>query len=228
MKAAPNIFDRSSSPLPERLTTALAKVGLALKSQAWQGASARGLTPTQGQVLALLDAREGAPVRLSDVAAGLGVTPPTASDAVRSLVEKGLVLREQAKDDARAISLKLTAEGRREARGAAAWPDFLLAAVETLSEEEQETFLVAIMKMIRTLQERGQIPISKMCVTCRYFRPHRHKDPKKPHHCALVDAPFGPRHLRLECKEHELASPEERETTWIRFLGRRPPTPDVR
>ncbi len=219
---APNTFDEISTPLADRVTTALAKIGLALKSQAWQGASPRGLTPTQGQVLSLLEGRTGEGVRLADIAAGLGVTPPTASDAVRVLVEKGLVARARAKDDARAISLKLTAEGRREARRVATWPDFLLTAIETLSNEEQETFLVAVIKMIRTLQERGQIPISKMCVTCRYFRPNEHKDEKNPHHCAFVDAPFGPRHLRLECSEHELASAEDRETTWIRFLGRGP------
>jgi hypothetical protein len=42
-----------------------------------------------------------------------------------------------------------------------------------------------------------------MCVTCRYFRPHVHSDPERPHHCAFVDAPFGDRALRLDCRDHE-------------------------
>jgi hypothetical protein len=68
-------------PLDKRVTTGLAKVGLALKQQAWAEAGGRGLTPTQGQVLALLRANpEG--LRLGQLAGQLGVTaapPPTAS-----------------------------------------------------------------------------------------------------------------------------------------------------
>ena len=42
------------APLPDRLTTALERIALAVRSQSWQRARARGLTPTQAQVLVLL------------------------------------------------------------------------------------------------------------------------------------------------------------------------------
>ncbi len=203
-------------PVAEKLTTALAKIGLALRSQAWHGAAARGLSPTQGQILALLDGRAGS-ARLSEVAAGLGVSAPTASDAVKALTEKGLVRKEPAKDDARAVALMLTAQGKREAGRVAQWPDFLLGAVDSLDPAEQETFLVGLVKMLRVLQENGEIPVSSMCVTCRFFRPFVHDDSKQPHHCDFVNAAFGPAELRLECTDHDAAPPEEREATWIRF-----------
>ena len=38
-------------PLDKRVTIGLAKIGIALKQQAWAEAGGRGLTPTQGQVL---------------------------------------------------------------------------------------------------------------------------------------------------------------------------------
>lgn len=44
----------------------------------------------------------------------------------------------------------------------------------------------------------------------RFFRPRVHADPYRPHHCAFGDAPFGDRHLRLECADHQPA-PEEQE-----------------
>lgn len=219
--STPNMKPRPESDaqpeVAEKLTTALVKIGLALRSQAWHGAAARGLSPTQGQILALLDSRTGVGARLTEVAAGLGVSTPTASDAVKALVEKGLVRKEPAKDDARAIALVLTPQGKREAGRVAEWPDFLLGAVDSLDEGEKETFLVGLIKMLRVLQERGQVPVSTMCVSCRFFRPFVHDDSEKPHHCDFVDGAFGPSELRMECAEHEVAPPEQREETWIRF-----------
>lgn len=203
----------------ERVVAGLAKVGLATKHRAWQEAGGRGLTPTQGQVLALLRRRPGAGLRLAELATGLAVTPATTSEAVRALAAKGLVRKVRAVDDARALAITLTDEGAREAEHAAGWSDFLLQAVDALTPREQEVFLRGLVKMVRVLQERGGIPISRMCVTCRFFRPNVHADPERPHHCAFVDAPFGDRHLRLECADHEAALADQAERAWIAFAA---------
>jgi hypothetical protein len=60
LRGAPNDPLPADEPLAQRVTTGLAKVGIALKQQAWAEAGGRGLTPTQGQVLALLRANPGA------------------------------------------------------------------------------------------------------------------------------------------------------------------------
>ncbi len=202
---SPSPFDLAKDPIARRVTTALAKIGLALKNQAWQEGGARGLTPTQGQILSLLNARSGTagPSRLSTVAARLGVSAGTASEAVAALVRKGLVQKTAAMDDARAVALDLTREGRREASRVAGWPDFLLRAVEELSADEQAVFLRGLVKMIRALQDKGQIPVARMCVSCRFFRPNVHDSALRPHHCAFVDAPFGDAHVRLDCPDFE-------------------------
>lgn len=210
-------FDAISEPVPRRIATGLAKIGLALKTQGWSAAADQGLTPTQGQILSLLAAR--APMRPSDLAAELGVTRATTSDAVTALTRKGLVAKAPAADDARAIALSLTDAGRGEAERTAVWPDFLLHAVDTLTPAEQTVFLRSLVKMIRALQERGEISTARMCAACRYFRPNVHDDPERPHHCAYVDAPFGDRHLRLDCPEFEAADAGQAETAWRRFAG---------
>jgi DNA-binding MarR family transcriptional regulator len=203
-------------PLAVRVTTGLAKVGIALKQQAWAEAGGRGLTPTQGQALALLRANpEG--LRLGALARQLGVTQPTASDSVAALHRKGLVAKGPATGDGRAVVVRLTPAGALEAAAAAAWPDFLLEAVGELSAAEQAAFLRALVTMIRTLQERGRIPVARMCVSCRFFRPFRHRDPARPHHCAFVDAPFGDAELRLDCPDHAAAPPEQAAATWQAF-----------
>lgn len=208
-------------PLAGRVVLGLAKISLALKTRAWQEAGERGLTPTQGQMLALLRLRPEGASRLSDLAAGLGITAATASDALRSLAEKGLVRKLRSPDDARSLAVSLTAKGRGEAKRAAAWPDFLVPAVGTLTAEEQATFLRILVKMIRGLQERHEIPVSRMCVTCRFFRPYAHRDEAMPHHCDFVDAAFGDGSFRFECPEHEPAAAGPAERTWKAFLSQR-------
>ena len=202
--------------LESRVATGLHKIGLALKHRDWLEASEHGLSPTQGQILAVL-AGEGA-LTASEVSARLGVGLATISEAVTTLAAKGLVRRAPDARHPRARLLDLTASGRRRAAHARAWPEFLTEAVGTLTAAEQTTLLRALMKMIRTLQEQRQIPVQRMCVSCTHFRPHvRDGDP--PHHCAFVDAPLGGADLRLDCRDHAAATPEQQQMHWARFIA---------
>jgi DNA-binding MarR family transcriptional regulator len=221
---AARAYSAPSQPDPtgtteRHIVTGLARIGLATRHQAWRGAGEQGLTPTQGQLLALLRYRHRSGARLSTLAEGLAITRPTASDAVRALETKGLVSKTRAPEDARALGIALTDAGRAEAERAADWSDFLLDAVDALTPAERAVFLRGLVKMIRALQERGEIPVSRMCVTCRFFRPHAHDDPDRPHHCAFVDAPFGDAQLRLECDDHLPAGEQQAERAWAVFTG---------
>lgn len=196
-----NGLNLCSDSTEQRILVGLSKISLALKSQAWQDAGQQGLSPTQAQILSLLEAKGSEGMGLSAVAEGLAVTPATASDAVRVLGEKGLVQKTRSPKDGRAIAITLTPKGKSTAAATSCWSDLFLDAVGELSELEQTVFLRGLIKMILKLQESGQIPISKMCVTCRFFQANRYQNSDRPHHCDFVDAPFGDRNLHLECPE---------------------------
>lgn len=213
----PSPFDDDDQTLPARIAMGLGKVGLALKLQAWRVGGERGLTPLQGQVLAMLMGERGG-VRPSVLAARLGVTAPTISESVAALTGKGLVERRADPGDGRSSLVALTSKGRAEARQTAGWPDFLASAVEAMSDEEQEVFWKGLMKMIVTLQHRDEAPASAMCPTCVHFRPNAHRS-GPPHHCAFVDAPLGHRQVRLECADHDEAAPEVRDASIRAFLA---------
>lgn len=184
----------------------LAKIGLALRHHAWEERARTGLTPTQAQIVALLEARGPAPV--GAIAELLAVSQPTVSDAIRALEEKGLVSRSPG-SDRRVRLIGLTDAGAVAAAAASEWPDALLEAVDDLDPEDRAAFLRGLSSMIRSLQRRGRIPVQRMCVTCRYFRPHVHAERERPHHCAFVDAPFGDAELRLDCADHEEPTTKE-------------------
>ena len=200
-----------------KIVTGLSKVALALKSHSWKEAGGMGLTPTQGQILVHLNLGSKDSLRLSELANALGVTLPTCSNSVDSLVEKNLVTKSRSSADKRNLVLSLTKKGQREAVKSAGWPDFLIGAVDALDSDEKAVFLRSLLKMIRTLQEQGEISVSRMCVSCVYFQPHVNEDGRRPHHCAFVNAPFGDGDLRLECADHEMNSPEESGRVWEIF-----------
>ncbi len=197
------------------IATGLARIGMVLRSQAWRRSEATGLTPTQAQILAHLVQR--GPSRVGAVAEEIAVTQPTASDAVAALVRKELLERRPDPDDARAVRLHPTPAGQRVAGELAVWPDALLGALDVLDPAEEAAFAKGLTKMIRALQVRGAIPVQRMCVSCRYFRPNAHSDARQPHHCAFVDAAFGDAALRLDCGDHAEADAATQIETWIRF-----------
>lgn len=203
--------------LSARVSAGLAKISLVLRHHGWQAAGARALTPTQAQALAALAARAPAGLRLQEVAALLAVTPATASDAVSALERKGLVARRADATDGRAVRLRLTARGRRTAAAVSQWPDYLLRAVDSLPVAQQEQLLAALMGIVRSLQQQGQIPVARMCTNCVYFEPDRFPGSAEPHYCAFVKAPFGVARFRLDCGDF-VAAPEEAQAANQRVL----------
>jgi DNA-binding MarR family transcriptional regulator len=211
-------FDRLSAPLPLALAAALRRLAQLTHIAAWDQWAAQRLTPTQRRILELLGSRHEN-LTLSAVARELGVTPATASDSVSALQAKGLVRKRRSLVDGRALALMLTTEGRDSVSKLAALPDPLQAAFGSLSGSEQETLYRSAMKMLHDLQESGALPVSRMCVRCKYFEPFRHSQSPTPHHCGLVGAPLADRHLRIDCPEHELCAAPLQEALWQRFVS---------
>jgi DNA-binding MarR family transcriptional regulator len=208
----------SSDALPSRIATGLHKIGLAIKQQGWQQANDEGLSATQGQILAALAAH--GPLTGTELSERLGVTLPTISESTRVLVDKRLVDKARDPRHPRASLLTPTKKGAAIGARAQSWPEFLATAAEDLDGAEQRVFFTAVVKMIRSLQERGLVPLGGMCVTCTHFRPNVHASGGAPHHCALVDAPLALEQLRIDCPEHEVAAESMRGELWAQFVKR--------
>jgi DNA-binding MarR family transcriptional regulator len=201
--------------LPKRIASGLGRLALAVKARAWRGAADEGITPTQGELLARLHEQpEG--MRLGDLALQLGISAPTASDAVATLVSKSLMEKQQGPDK-RSVTLRLTKPGRKVALRAADWTSFLAGSVETLAPQEQAAFMSSLMKIIRSMQEVGDISPQRMCVTCVHFRPFAYSDASQPHHCGFVDAAFGAKDMRLNCADHQVAEVEQQKQAWLQL-----------
>ncbi len=209
-------FDRLSAPLPQALASVLRRFAQLAHTASWDQWAAQGLTPTQRRILEFLGSRHEN-LTLTAVARELGVTLATASDSVAALAAKGLVRKRRSLLDGRALALMLTSEGRRSVTELAALPDPLQAACGSLSGGEQEKLYRTAMKILHALQTSGALPVSRMCVHCKYFDPFRHAHSDTPHHCTLVGAALADRHLRTDCPEHEFPDAPQQQALWQRF-----------
>jgi len=210
-------FDALSTPLARRLRDGLDRISAVMRADQWGVAEESGLNPTQAHVLTFVAGRGAAGMRVRSIADHLGVAQPTATDSIAALVRKGLLTKVPDPEDARAVAIRITPAGHDVVRGLGLAITATERALETLFMTEQSTLLGLVIKTIRALQLAGAIPPQRLCVSCRHFRAYVHDDVDLPHHCDLVDAPFGGRHLRLDCLEHGQAEPEAFEAAWKVF-----------
>jgi DNA-binding MarR family transcriptional regulator len=200
--------------LARRLRDGLERVASVLRADQWGAIEKGALNPTQAQILSFLAAAGEGGARVNAVAAHLCVSQPTATDSIAALEKKGLLVRRADAYDKRAVIVALTQAGRARACDVNAQPTATDRAIAALGEPDQSALLELLVALIRNLQLAGAVNPQRMCVTCKYFRPYAHKDPRAPHHCAFVDAPFGPSALRLDCAEHQAADLAAQADAW--------------
>lgn len=167
-------------------------------------AQKHALSPIQAQFLVHLLFHDVELRRVGRLAEEFNLTRATVSDAVASLEKKGLVNRDPWPEDKRVVTLRLTPAGKKLAIELSTWANAIKEHLGS-SSEEKEDVMRFLMRLIASLQRSGVISVSRMCITCRFFRQDEHPGSQSPHHCALLDVPLAGSDLRVDCPEHELA-----------------------
>jgi len=188
----------------EQTAYGLGRLAALARQQEWSAGEAASLTPTQGDALRLLADRPSG-LRLTELAGQLSVRASTASDAVSTLVAKGLVARAPDPENARAVRISLTPSGMQMLGHV---PEGFLTIVDMLSDADAEALHAIVLRTIARLQKTGRIAPQRLCVTCRYFVSEASAEPPGGHFCRLVNQPLRPADLRINCPEHETSSPD--------------------
>ena len=207
-----------ATPLTNRLREGFARIGMVLRTDDWMRARKAGLNPAQLAILTALEGRQNG-LSVKEIALQLGVSQPSATDSITALECKGYIVKQPTPGDRRAVTVRITDAGRQSRSASELKEGGADQAICALSEAEQQDLLISLIKIIRHMQEAGAIPVQRMCASCRYFRPFVHADEARPHQCDFVNASFGQRDLRIECREHETAPPDSRAATWEAFQG---------
>ena len=194
--------------LSHRLATGLARVAVAMHLAADDPAAGLERTLAQQQLLLLVSRRRDG-YTFAELAADAGMTVPATASAIGTLVCEGLVVMGPAAASPADMPVKITDRGRAQAPELGHWASDLLAELRNLNEAGQRQLLQVVTDQIRRLQRQGQIPVVKMCLTCRFFDGYAHPGAADPHHCRLVDAVFGHQLLRLPPEQEPTAGPPQ-------------------
>lgn len=206
---------KNPTSIEYRIREGLDRLAVVMRADDWSRAKSAGVNPTQQAILEFLAGRpDGA--GLTEIAVYLVVSQPTATDSVAALGRKGLVYRRAQEGDRRGVRISLTDLGRELLDQNAAAGNAKIA-VDLLDDGEKQELLLTVVKLIKTLQDLDAIPVQRMCASCRYFAPFAHQDGDRPHHCNFVDAAFGQREIRIDCRDHVTADPPSRAATWDAF-----------
>jgi len=185
----------------------LERLNALLRAQSWGEDGTPPLHPAQRSLVLAL-AGHGKGLRSGELATRLGVSAPSVSDSLRTLEAKGWVQRKPDPDDGRAWRMSLTASGQKLARRLQDPAAGLGPLLQALPERELGQFLRVIQLMMREAQQRGLASGLRTCLGCEFFRPYASSDPKQPHLCAYLGAPFGDAQLRVDCAEQQPRSEE--------------------
>lgn len=180
-----------------RIVAALERLSEAFRVLLWDRAKVLNISPIQIQILIFLRYHEQEKATVSQLAKEFNLSRPTISDAVKSLEQKGLVLRDPSPVDARSHTLVLTEAGREAADQTADFASPFLFPLDMMNEEQQNSLLENLLQIIFNLQRKGVVTLDRMCYNCRNYmsRPSGH-------YCRLLAKKLENKDLRLDCPVH--------------------------
>ena len=186
-----------------KIVASLERLSQTFRSLLWDEATESGLSPIQVQLLIHLRFHPTGSHRVSSLAEQFDLTNATVSEALSTLVDKGLLTKERDPADGRARVLALTQQGAKAADRLAGWATAMQRQLAAQSDAEKVLVMRFLMNLIADLQKAGSITVARMCSTCRFFEAEGRSSSVAPHYCALLDTPLAVQDLRFDCPEHQ-------------------------
>lgn len=181
-----------------KIVAALERIAQAFRVLLWQESKQFALSPLQVQLLIFLQQQPAERRKISALAVEFDVTKATVSDAVKSLEQKKLISKTPEAEDTRSYVIDLTGEGREIAEKTSFFTEQLQVPVAKLHPDDQENMLLALMGIIRHLNQSGVIGVQRMCLTCSHYR----RDSQgAAHFCTLLNQELQNQDLRIDCPE---------------------------
>ena len=158
-----------------------------------------GVTPLQIQLLELI--ADGAPPtgHVGELAREVGVTQPSASEAIASLEDKGHVSRAVDAADRRRSVITLTDQGRELAAHLNGERETIREALSGRNADDNAAILATLVDLMGTFHSAGIIGVVRACSTCSFMSDQA--DGTK--FCEALKITMQPSDLRVTCNQHQ-------------------------
>ena len=191
--------------LDSKLTVAFQKIADIFRVLQWNISKEHGISPIQAQILIFLKYHKESKRKVNILATKFNLTKPTISDAIKALTGKGLISKQNDKEDGRSYLINLTDSGKDLVRKIENYPASIIKSLNQIDNEDQETVYEAILKLIFNLSKSGLINPPDMCYCCSHFQ---EGGAGEPHFCNLMKISLTSETLRIDCPEFEEKSAE--------------------
>jgi DNA-binding MarR family transcriptional regulator len=176
----------------------LERVSEVFKTLLWEKAKLHGMSPIQIQILLFVSNHPSTLCSVSHLAREFDVTKPTISDAVKALLEKGLVEKDHSSSDNRSFFLKLSAKGIDLVRELQDYASPLQQQLDHIDPIDLLATYNTLTKIVYQLNCSGILTVQRICFGCRFYE----KLPNL-HYCNLLQKPLMDHEIRLDCPEFE-------------------------
>jgi len=198
MKSAFDL-NRQNKKTESKIVVALERISEAFRVLLWNESKENALSPIQIQILIFLLFHSEEQCKVSYLAQEFNMTKATISDSIKLLLKKGLIQKYDDPVDTRSYVIGLTGEGKLTAEKSSSFAFAIEKPLGSLTEEQKETILSGLLKLIYELNKAGIITIQRMCFTCSNYQISNGE-----HYCKLLQSKLASDDLRIDCPEHEL------------------------
>lgn len=184
--------------LEEKIAEFLERYCRIFKMMQWENAKKFKISPLQIQFLIYLKEYPKEFCTLLNLSKEYGISPPTASDSIKTLEKKGLISKEKNPEDKRNYYLLLTEKGLSLLENIKKWDRNFHNSLKLLSNEEKNKLQELLFKLLLNLQSTGLVLQLHACMTCKNFV-IKINNKVKEYYCALTKKKLNPSNIKFNC-----------------------------
>ncbi len=186
----------------EKLAHLFDKVSQIIRYIQWEINKKAKVSPLMAEIIEYLEESPYYMRTPAKIADELAVKRPTVTDSLKILIKKGYIKEIPYEKDKRYKILFLTEKGKKFLKNKNLnYKEILKNSIQSLNEEEKKSLFKSLVKFIASLNERGILPIARICLNCENFEKDKYKG-KKPHYCKILRKRMSDFDLNVNCKNN--------------------------
>ena len=186
--------------LEAKVIAVIERLATLFKSNLQETAKRYKLTPLQAQLLIFIAEHPAKLCSVTMLAKEFSVTKATASDSLKTLVNKTYIEKIYNLEDARAFSFVIVDSAMPMVNTLTNFGSLMSSSLSALNENELIQLYHLNLKMLNIFSQSGLITC-RMCYSCQYYQ---QKDGG--FYCHLMKKELPAKALRLDCPEHQKSS----------------------
>lgn len=193
-------LDIQNSSLDNKIVAGLERLSQVYRILLWEKSKLYNLSPIQIQLLIFICYHSSDKNTVGYLSREFNVTPPTISDALKSLGQKKMIRKVTNTSDTRSYSITLSAAGKKIVSETENFVNPITEIISTVSQNHKKILWENISSLIINLANSNVITIQRTCFSCKHYS-LKHQS----HFCNLLAMKLAKEDIRIDCKEFEIA-----------------------